>query len=158
MGSLWRLEARALVCCSTSLWWDLNPNTILRLFMTLVVSIVTIFHFFGENAVTSIFAKGWDSLGLSKKLWTKPRKLVRKSIHFFWRKCHHFDFCQGMGFTTIFEKNGEKNFENWPENEFCILPHLRPISKGDAFPIPKENQIRYCSKCTIHLIILIFYL
>ena len=23
-----------------------------------------------------------------------------------------------MGFTTIFETNGEKNFENWSENEF----------------------------------------
>ena len=27
-----------------------------------------------------------------------------------------------MGFTRIFEKNGEKNCENWSENEFCILP------------------------------------
>ena len=26
-------------------------------------------------------------------------------------------FCQGMGFTRIFEKNGEKNCENWSENE-----------------------------------------
>ena len=53
-----------------------------------------------------------------KKLWTKPRKLVRKWIHFFWRKCHHFDFRQGMGFTRTFEKNGEKIGENWSEIEF----------------------------------------
>ena len=104
------------------------------------------FTSFGENASTSIFAKGWDSLGFSKKMvkktatiaqkmnslllakmpslrflpgdgihydfwnkwWKKLRKLVRKWIHCLWRKCHHFNFRQGMGFTTIFEKNGEK--------------------------------------------------
>ena len=39
-------------------------------------------------------------------------------FYFFWRKCCHFDFRQGMGFTTIFEKKGEKNGENWSEIEF----------------------------------------
>ena len=125
------------------------------------------FTSFGENAITSIFAKGWDSLGFSKKMvketakigqkmnslllakmpslwfspgdgihsdfrkkwWTKMRKLVRNWIHFFWRKCHHFNFRPGMGFTTIFEKNGEKKRENWSENEFCILPHLKLLQE-----------------------------
>ena len=32
------------------------------------------------------------------------RTLVKKWIHFLWRKCHHFDFRQGMGFIWIFEK------------------------------------------------------
>ena len=57
------------------------------------------------------------------------RNLVRNLIHFFWRKCNHFNFRQGMGFTTIFEKNGEKKRENWSENEFCILPHLELLQE-----------------------------
>ena len=51
-----------------------------------------------------------------KKMWEKKQTLVRQWIHFFWRKCHHFDFCQGMGFTRIFEKNGEPKSEHWSEN------------------------------------------
>ena len=40
------------------------------------------------------------------------------TFYFFWRKCCHFDFRQGMGFTRIVKKNCERNFENWSENEF----------------------------------------
>ena len=36
------------------------------------------FTFFGENAVTSIFAKGWDSLGLSKKFLNETAKIGQK--------------------------------------------------------------------------------
>ena len=36
------------------------------------------FTFFGENAVTSIFAKGWDSLGLSKKILNETAKIGQK--------------------------------------------------------------------------------
>ena len=39
---------------------------------------ITRFHFFAENAVTSIFAKGWDSLGLSKKIVNKTAKIGQK--------------------------------------------------------------------------------
>ena len=39
-------------------------------------------------------------------------------FHFFWRKCHHFDFRQRMGFTRTFERNGEKKCEHWSEKEF----------------------------------------
>ena len=33
---------------------------------------------FGENAITSIFAKGWDSLGFSKKMVKKTAKIGQK--------------------------------------------------------------------------------
>ena len=36
------------------------------------------FTYFGENAVTSIFAKGWDSLGLSKKIVNETAKIGQK--------------------------------------------------------------------------------
>ena len=39
---------------------------------------ITRFHFFAENAVTSIFAKGWDSLGLSKKIVNETSKIGQK--------------------------------------------------------------------------------
>ena len=39
-------------------------------------------------------------------------------LHLFRRKCCHFDFRQGMGFTRIVEKNCERNRENGSENEF----------------------------------------
>ena len=39
-------------------------------------------------------------------------------FYFFWRKCCHFDFRQGMGFTRIVKKIFERNCENWSENEF----------------------------------------
>ena len=41
------------------------------------------FTSFGESAIASIFAKGWDSLGFSKKMGKKMRTLVRNWIHFF---------------------------------------------------------------------------
>ena len=44
----------------------------------------------------------------------------------------------------IFEKNGEKNGENWLENEFCILPPLQAMPKYiDHFSklgFPKEKK------------------
>ena len=36
------------------------------------------FTSFGENASTSIFAKGWDSLGFSKKMVKKTAKIGQK--------------------------------------------------------------------------------
>ena len=33
---------------------------------------------------------------------------------------YHFDFRKKMGFTCIFENDGEKSRKNWLENEFCI--------------------------------------
>ena len=40
------------------------------------------------------------------------------TFYFFWRKCCHFDFRQGMGFTRIVKNFSERNCENWSENEF----------------------------------------
>ena len=36
------------------------------------------FTSFGENAITSIFAKGWDSLRFSKKMVKKTAKIGQK--------------------------------------------------------------------------------
>ena len=36
------------------------------------------FTSFGENAIASIFAKGWDSLGFSKKMLNKTAKIGQK--------------------------------------------------------------------------------
>ena len=36
------------------------------------------FTSFAENAITSIFAKGWDSLGFSKKMVKKTAKIGQK--------------------------------------------------------------------------------
>ena len=36
------------------------------------------FTSFGENAITSIFAKGWDSLRFSKKMVKKTSKIGQK--------------------------------------------------------------------------------
>ena len=36
------------------------------------------FTSFGENAITSIFAKGWNSLGFSKKMVKKTAKIGQK--------------------------------------------------------------------------------
>ena len=36
------------------------------------------FTSFGENAITSIFAKGWDSLGFSKKMVKKTATIAQK--------------------------------------------------------------------------------
>ena len=36
------------------------------------------FTSFGENAITSIFAKGWDSQRFSKKMVKKPAKIGQK--------------------------------------------------------------------------------
>ena len=43
-------------------------------------------------------------------------------LDLFWWQCSHFDFRKRMGFTCIFENDGEKSCKNWLENEFCILP------------------------------------
>ena len=45
-------------------------------------------------------------------------------LDLFWWQCSHFDFRKRMGFTCIFENDGEKSCKHWLENEFCILPRV----------------------------------
>ena len=53
------------------------------------------FTSFGENAITSIFAKGWDSLRFSKKMVKKTAKIGQKmnSVSYL-KKCtgHHHQY------------------------------------------------------------------
>ena len=51
-------------------------------------------------------------------IWIVPLWSKSLDFTFFWRKCCHFDFRQGMGFTRIVKKIFERNCENWSENEF----------------------------------------
>ena len=55
-------------------------------------------------------------------------------LDLFWWQCYHFDFRKRMGFTCIFENDGEKSCKNWLENEFCILPHIWGFLKKINFP------------------------
>ena len=51
-------------------------------------------------------------------IWIMPLWSKSLDFTFFWRKCCHFDFRQGMGFTRIVKNFFERNCENWSENEF----------------------------------------
>ena len=66
---------------------------------------------FGDNEITSIFAQ---------KKFAKIQGCTMCCYSFTYS--NHFDFCKKMGFTCIFENNGEKSRKNRLENEFCILP------------------------------------
>ena len=70
------------------------------------------------------------------------------TFYFFWRKCCHFDFRQGMGFTRIVKKNCERNFENWSENEFTSFGENAITSifaRGwDSLGFSKKNGEKKC--------------
>jgi len=82
---------RNSICVSCRcLWpiWTSLPTIKNKKFLRLLCFIINLimplwsksldFTFFGENAVTSIFAKGWDSLGLSKKILNETAKIGQK--------------------------------------------------------------------------------
>ena len=59
-------------------------------------------------------------------------------LHFFWWQCHHFDFRKRMGFTCIFENDGEKVAKNdWKINSVSYLDYKGALIGGMDFANPK---------------------
>ena len=78
---------------------------------------------------------------------------------------YHFDFRKKMGFTCIFENDGEKSRKNWLENEFCIL-HLREyrvkistakIIARPFLPHPRVFQTMCRGTLSVGLIDILYY-
>ena len=62
------------------------------------------FTSFAENAITSIFAKGWDSLGFSKKMVRKNANIGQKMNSLLLAKMPSLRFSPGDGIHYDFRK------------------------------------------------------
>ena len=86
------------------------------------------FNSFDDSAITSICAKGWDSLGFSKKVVRKNANIGQKMNSLLLAKMPSLRFLPRDGNHYDFRKNGEKKLQIG--QKMNSVSYLYPLAKA----------------------------